>query len=450
MNRDFFDKNKKAENAEYEQDPNWANDVSFDSIEYKIKQDHRELREALRPLGADDKNPLDAFLDLFKSNKTKSGDTKSDSVQENDASDAVGKKKFFTKKFLMSLAIYAGVLVLLIAAFLIRFYFYLKDYEKVYELSLPYHNADSFIETISSHDAEDIYSSLTTKPEINEYETKDNVVGYIDAMTNGKGLSYIESKDSTDKKPVYHILADDYIIGELVLTQSAEKRKHDLPIYRIDSFSLYSEPEWDATIKTYDDCKVYVNGKELSKDYLEKTEENDETHFGEFVELADISYYKIEGLYQKPDIKIVNSFDQELVPSVNETTGFYETPLSAPKEMEEEMIAFAKDAVAVYSSVVCREINDSNLDRIFTKGNPIVHDIKTNSGNLMYFPNHITKEVEDKIIEFKPYNENAFYCEMEHTQHMLVYGVRPRDVVTDTRFYYTKENGQWRVCAVIY
>ncbi len=68
----------------------------------------------------------------------------------------------------------------------------------------------------------------------------------------------------------------------------------------------------------------------------------------------------------------------------------------------------------------------------------------------MYFPNHVTKETEDKIIDFKPYNENAFYCEMEHTQHMLVYGVRPRDVVTDTRFYYTKENGQWRVCAVIY
>jgi hypothetical protein len=447
MNRDLFNKNKKAGNTELENDPNWANDVSVQSIEDKIKQDHRELREALRPLSADDKNPIDTFLSLFskkeKSDKTSSASDKSETANE-------GTTKFFSKKFLLSLAIYSGVLVLLITLFLIRFFFYLKDYEKTYELSLPYHNADSFIQTISGNNAEEIYSSLTNKPVLSEYETKDNVVGYIDAMTKDKQLSYAESNDSTDKKPVYHIIADDYIIGELVLTQSAEKRKHDLPIYRIDSFSLFSEPEWDATIKTYDDCKVYVNGKELTKDYLEKSEKNDETHFEDFAELADVNYYKIDGLYQRPDIKIVNAFDQELVPSVNETTGFYETPLSAPKDMEDEMIAFAKDAVATYSSVVCREINDSNLDRIFTKGNPIVHDIKTNSGNLMYFPNHITKETEDKIIDFKPYNENAFYCEMEHTQHMLVYGVRPRDVVTDTRFYYTKENGQWRVCAVIY
>ena len=447
MNRDLFNKNKKADAAEFENDPNWANDVSDQSIEDKIKQDHRELREALRPLSADDKSPIDSFLSIFSK---KSNNTKAKSSSEKIDSDTESTNRFLSQKFLISLGIYSGALVLIITLFLIRFFFYLKDYEKTYELSLPYHNADSFIETISGNNAEEIYSSLTDKPILSEYETKDNVVGYIDSMTKDKKLSYVESKDSTDKKPVYHIMADDYIIGKLVLNQSSQKRKHNLPIYRIDSFSLFSEPEWNATIKTYNDCKVYINGKELTKDYLEKSEKNDETHFEDFAQLADINYYKIEGLYQKPDIKIVNSFNQELLPSVNETTGFYETPLKAPKDMEDEMIAFAKDAVSVYSSVVCREINDSNLDRIFTKGNPIVHDIKTNSGNLMYFPNHVTKETEDKIIDFKPYNENAFYCEMEHTQHMLVYGVRPRDVVTDTRFYYTKENGQWRVCAVIY
>ena len=65
MNRDLFNKNKKAGNTELENDPNWANDVSVQSIEDKIKQDHKELREALRPLSADDKNPIDSFLSLF-------------------------------------------------------------------------------------------------------------------------------------------------------------------------------------------------------------------------------------------------------------------------------------------------------------------------------------------------------------------------------------------------
>ena len=33
---------------------------------------------------------------------------------------------------------------------------------------------------------------------------------------------------------------------------------------------------------------------------------------------------------------------------------------------------------------------------------------------------------------------------------MLIYGVRPKDVVTDAKFYYYKEDGKWKVCAVVF
>nr|MCR5848721.1 hypothetical protein [Lachnospiraceae bacterium] len=77
-------------------------------------------------------------------------------------------------------------------------------------------------------------------------------------------------------------------------------------------------------------------------------------------------------------------------------------------------------------------------------------EIKQNRGMLSYFPNHRTTDVEDKIVEFIPYTEDAFYCEIEHTQHMLVRGVNPKDVVTDAKFYYFKENGAWKICAVVF
>ena len=213
---------------------------------------------------------------------------------------------------------------------------------------------------------------------------------------------------------------------------------------------MYSDAEFSVNIQAYTDCEVYVNDIKVSPEYVTRLDLNKEKHFEGFTELPLKKYYQITGFFEKPTIKVVNGYGQTISPTLNNNTGVYETPISAPKEVEEEMKAFATEAVHTYAQVVCREINDSALDKIFTKNNMIVSEIKSNSGNLKYFPNHTTESVEDKIIEFIPYSNDAFYCEIEHTQHMLIYGVRPRDVVTDARFYYYKENGEWKVCAMVF
>ena len=445
MNRELFRKNKIKNDAEYQKDSAWAEDVSFEKIETQIERDKKESKELLRPLSADDKG----FFDYFSVFKSK--DKKENTQKREDSIEIVTeKKRIFSKGYIKFLAIWSGVLAVLIIAFLVRFNFYLKDYEKVYEESLPYHKADEFISYLSENDASRIYDVLTKKPETGEYEDKDSVVTYIDELVKEKKLTYAETRESTDKIPIYHIMADDYIVGELTLAQSDQKRAHKLPIYKVDSFALSEEPQFSANIKTYDNCKVFINDVEVNKSDLFERKSADETHFEDYVKIPEVMYYKTEGLYRRPEIRIVNEFGLEQNAHMNEKTGFYEAPLCVPKETEEEMINFAKKAVYVYAQVVCREANDSALDTIFTRGNKIAHDIKTNGGSLMYFPNHITKDTEDKVVEFIPYSKDAFYCEIEHTQHMLVYGVRPRDVVTDAKFYYVKENGEWRICAVTY
>ncbi len=443
MNRDMFNEKKKLSNMDTP-DASWAEDVSFKSLEKKIKESKKASEKAFLSLDGKEEK------ELKKRRERKQAEKREAIKEAKEEAEAPIKAKKSKKGFIIFIAVWAAILLTVIGVLLYKFYFFLGDYEEVYQASLPYHVMDDFFEMFDPLDFDSIYAAVSDKPEINEFETGKNVENYYSKLLEGKEIAYVVATESTDKNPVYHITADNYIVGQVNLIQTDEKRKYDLPVYRVESFDMYSDAEFSVNIQAYTDCEVYVNDIKVSPEYVTRLDLNKEKHFEGFTELPLKKYYQISGFYEKPSVKVVNGYGQEIIPTLNNNTGVYETPVSAPKKVEEEMKAFATEAVHTYAQVVCREINDSALDKIFTKNNMIVSEIKSNSGNLKYFPNHTTESVEDKIIEFIPYSSEAFYCEIEHTQHMLIYGVRPRDVVTDARFYYYKEDGEWKVCAMVF
>ncbi|MBO6089869.1 MAG: hypothetical protein J6P37_06135, partial [Lachnospiraceae bacterium] len=433
MNRDMFNEKKKLSNMDTP-DASWAEDVSFKSLEKKIKESKKASEKAFLSLDGKEEK------EIRKRKEKKQAEKREAKKEAREEAEAPIKAKKSKKGFIIFVAVWAAVLLTVIGVLLYKFYFFLGDYEEVYQASLPYHVMDDFFEMFEPLDFDSIYASVSDKPEINEFETGVNVENYYSKLLEGKEIAYVEATESTDKNPVYHITADNYIVGQVNLIQTDEKRKYDLPVYRVESFDMYSDAEFSVNIQAYTDCEVYVNDIKVSPEYVTRLDLNKEKHFEGFTELPLKKYYQISGFYEKPSVQVVNSYGQKITPTLNNNTGVYETPISAPKEVEEEMKAFATEAVHTYAQVVCREINDSALDKIFTKNNMIVSEIKSNSGNLKYFPNHKTESTEDKIIEFIPYTKDAFYCEIEHTQHMLIYGVRPRDVVTDARFYFFRED----------
>ena len=469
MNRDLFNEKKRLSKLNEENDSSWAKDISFNTLEKKIVEDKKATEYALRPL---DEKASKRFSkskkseQYSKSNKTESSkkDTsdKRNSSGYSDTNDRskmasseayrlekIGLKKS-RKRFLVFLGVWSFVLIAAISVFLFKFHGFLTDYEKVYQESLAYHKMDEIMKVFEAKDVSAICSLITIEPEISQFETKDNFENYIGKVISDKTVTYTEASESTDKNPVYYLMADEYIIGKVTMNQSDKKREHDLPIYVVSDLEIFSQTEWDANVKAYEDCTVYVNDIKVTPEYVYRVDTPGEKHFEEFTTLPVTKFYKVEGLYEEPTIKVVNGFGQELKPVLNTSTGVYETPISAPKEIEDEMIAFAKEAVDTYAKVVCRDLNDSALDKIFTRNNNIVKEIKASSGSLKYFPNHKTKSIEDTIIEFIPYTEDAFYCEIEHIQHLTIYGNRDRDVTTDAKFYYYKENGNWKVCAVVF
>ncbi len=441
MDRELFNAKKKMSKMDNPNDASWAQDVSFSTLEKKITDSKKATEFALRPLSDNG-----SFRSGKSRTKTKEKAGKEAQAQAFDYS-SIKKGR---RAFLIFLAVWCTILITGIAIFLIRFNAFLTDYEAVYQASLPFHTMDDIMAAFNSRDAAKIYGLISEKPEITNFESEENVENYISKLIGEKELAYTEAKESSDKNPVYYVTADNYIVATVYLKMSDGKRDHDLPIYETDKIEVYTEPEWNVKIKAADNCKIYVNDVELSKDYVYRTEESEEKHFADFTTLPSTKYYEVDNLYEQPSVRAVNSFGLEVEPELNSSTGVYEVPFLVDKDTENEMIEFAKHAVDVYTKVVCRELGDNSLDAVFTKDNLIVKEIKSNRSSLAYFPRHTTPEVEDKILEFIPYSEDAFFCDIEHTQHMLIYGVRPQDYVTNARFYYYKENGSWKVCALVY
>lgn len=403
-------------------EPDWADDIAYDSLDKEIELKHEANNEAFRPLS----ETVAVSLDGKPIRKPLSG-------------------------FYLFLIIWLSSLALLLSIFLYKFYYFLNDYQTVYSNSLPYHVVDNFITYFENGDYESLYNFMDEKPETSEFETKENVKGYMESLLASKEITYVETAESTDKEPSYNIMADGYIVAKLYLIQSESMRSYKLPYYEIDSFEFYTDPSRSVAICAPENCTVYLNNIPVSESYTVNTAENKyQTHFKDFENLPDIKYYKISGMYEMPDIKVINCFGQDCIPKIDNSTGYYSINYACPVETSREMTDFAKTAVSVYAKVVCRDLADSALDRYFTKNNEIVREIKSNASNLKWFPGHKTASEEWEIVEFVPITESAFYCEVKYTQHLLIYGVRPEDVVTNAKFYYVKEDGNWKICSIIF
>lgn len=421
-------------------DSEWAKDVPFTNLDKEI----REKKEA----------SMDAFKSLEESAKIGSSVNAEDSLENTDVQKDKKRQKSVPKKgrktFTVCLLVYLAVLSGTIAFLLYRFYVFLEDYENVYNESLPYHEMDDFMETFYANDYASVKDNITNQPEISEFESDENVINYISVLMANKEAEYFEASDSTERNPKYSITADGYIVGDVTFKESEAKRKYDLPIYELSDFEFYTDPSYCAFIKIPDNCTVFINDVKVNSDYIIRTDSNDSEneYFKGFDTVPLTEYYMVDNLYEKPQIKVTNSFGMEFEPTLNTETGIYEADYVAPKEVEDEMLEFAKKSVDTYAKVMSRELNSGALDSIFIKGHPFVKAIKSNESQFEWFPNHSTQGTDDTIREFIPYTENAFYVEIEHVQHTLKYGVVPTDIPLLAEIYYVKEDGDWKISTI--
>ena len=354
--------------------------------------------------------------------------------------------------FALFMGIWFSFLILALVLFVGKFYQYLKSYEAEYQASLPHHVAEEAVNTIQSGDMSAVYEMMSAKPVISEFETEENLFRYMSTLVNDKQISYAKTTDYTEDSPEYFLTADRYIIGKMLLKKSStEERKYKLPKWDIANFEFYTEAQHSVRVSCPSIYSLQVNGTEVAASYCYRSEKAPgQDYFKDTIELPEINNYFVEGLYEEPEVKAIRADGSEIIPQMNTQLGMYQVLFSASKETEEEMLAFVEKAAITYTHYVSNDASREAASQYFTGDATTMLQMVEYGETRKYYPWHRIQSEETKVIEFNPYDDEHFYCQLNIEQVLLLYGTQEKNVTTECRFYCIKTANGWKVCGVQY
>ena len=353
--------------------------------------------------------------------------------------------------FWLFIGIWFSFLILAGVLFVGKFRQYLISYEAEYQASRPEHVAAEVADVFRSDDMASVYELQTAKPELSEFETEDNLFRYMDALIAGKEISYAKTNDYTEDAPEYFLTADRYIIGKFLLEKSTtEERKYKMPVWNIKELTFYTEAEHSVRISCPDTFVLKVNGVEVPDSYAYRRESAPgKEYFKDTIVLPEIKTYLIEELYEEPHVTAEKQDGTVIEPEMDTTLGMYQIPLSVSKDVEEEMLDFMTKAATTYTHYVANDASREATAVYFMPGMDTLKMVEYGETR-KYYPWHRIQSEESEIIDFKPYDNDHFYCQLDIHQVLLLYGTQEKEVTTECRFYCIRTENGFKICGVEY
>ena len=250
--------------------------------------------------------------------------TYSEIMQEREEKENPPKKKS-GRIFNRFIAIYSGILLLILIIGCIVFYAFLNTLEK----SQPYNTAQEVAEEFNSG-SESLKEYLLANSEITsslETDTEAVIEYYIESINaDSSTFSYVENSSYTETAPSYDITLDGDTIAQVTLTTTGKKafglKKWSVSEINIGDY-ITDTLEYDIVVPT--GAAVTVNGVELDDSYLTAEDEIPEVLAN--VDAAELisdppSYdtYHITGLINTPEIEVTDTDGTVLDLSLSDTT----------------------------------------------------------------------------------------------------------------------------------
>lgn len=380
-------------------------------------------------------------------------------------------KKTIFKKFLI-------IYVIILAVLMIAFLGYVADSLIKYEKN----QIENYIETIIS-DLKKVSKNNTlekhvdiSKINVSQFE-KEHVTkaeGMYELLT-AREITYKLNENSTENdKPIYDIYADKEKILEVYL--DGEKKANRLGlltfnVWKTEKINTSMEKGlYTCNILVPNNCKVYVNDKELTEEQIvEKVQNEGLTQISKYVEIPYIVKYEVTELLKKPDVKILDKDGNEVEYTQEGNTISKELEfISAATEEEAkphikgevDILTVAKDwslyltddldgRLNGYYNIKKYLIEDSNIDK-FAYSWATGVDITFVSSHTLLNPAF----TDEKISNFEIYNENAFSCEVYLQKNLkLKSGGKIIEDKMNEKMYFAyydetndgKENPEWKL-----
>lgn len=360
-------------------------------------------------------------------------------------------------KFTRILIIWLVLLTVVIGGALIWFDGFLERYEELYQVSLPYHQADKTIELFANQDLEALWGLVKDRPQLSEFENETTIKNYIKSLIQGREFTYKQTEDYSESAPEYYIISGNEILAKLKLSEDeTNKYPYGFKAWKADKLEFYSSANNKFKVTIPEGYRLSVNGIDVPVAYRSEvgTEPEENKYLKPYAQLPMMYVYEASGLYGDPVIKVTDSEGKEVKTVKDEATGEYKVEIRYEcseedrKEIEKFGISFTKD----FASYISQDAGNYALDKYFPSNSTTLRDIKRNSSREWYTKHGKVDLKNEEVKDFICYTKDIVYIEVYVEQHMeMFWGSKEREVVkTTAHLYLARIKGKWKVAGIRY
>lgn len=288
----------------------------------------------------------------------------------------------------------------------------------------------------------------------NKFEKNvNNLKAYADIFENGN-VTYLKVDNN-----VYELLSENKSIGTITLKET--KENNILGLLKYNNYDIASvvlnEEIYNYSIYANSSYKVYVNGVLLKDDVLVSRDNYDMFDASyENVNIPLISLYKIDGLFQAPDIKIIDEFGENVTYNLQDNVINATLPKSFDKKdvlylrYDFDPLSFAKN----WSLYLSNDLNGRSgfyaLLNNLQKGTVLYKRAYDWSRNydINFTSSHTLDEPafsEIVVNNYRYFSKNFFSVDISFNKNMiLTNGDKKIDGLNET-FYFLYNDGSYRL-----
>ena len=360
------------------------------------------------------------------------------------------KRKKGARLYRIFLLSWVLCLLVVLSASLSRFYDFLVKYEAAYKATLPEYVAADLLTLFRTEDTGSLYDLATEKPGHGTYETREDVVIYLRSFLQNGPISLDPVRaESTDNHQVFLIDSGDVTVARAEYVKEPVADALEIPRWDLTSLILYADEPRGIHISAPDNVNLIVNGIEYSGTGTPGEEPVAQRFVGDYEELPRIDEYDIDGFYYLPDVAAVTDDGTNLpvLCDMNTYTFYVDYPRDCAYRTEVE--AVAKEAVGAYANFISGDLSEGELKKYFTANNVFLYYME--HAELKWFTRHLASEIHSaEVVDFIAYSDDVCYCEVVVEQYLTMeWGPRePEVITTDGKFYFVKQNGEWKVLGI--
>ena len=278
-----------------------------------------------------------------------------------------------------------------------------------------------------------------------KYSSISDVLEYLDGVIDPDDITYYETASETGKN-VYNVVSNNLKIASVELTLAEKGEKDRFAGYELSKISLTIGGSSAVSVKAPEGYFVFVNGYELTDEYLTGETEVTESCKHMYGDAKGITYvtYTIEGFFGDPKVTAKGADRMEGAKVSCDETGIFYTvePLYAePSDEISEMILAASEYYAAYMQ---GDVPFGRVSPYLDRESLLYENVRT--ADTRWVVDHNGYSTEDpEISEFYYYSDDVFSCRVKFTHVLHGYGGSRYEEHFDETFYLRNVDGKFLI-----